>query len=476
MFENIVVIDRSGKPLPQQIYRAISDAVSDGRVPSGMRLPSSRQLADDLSVSRNSVNAAYELLRADGVIAIRPGAAPSVSGPAQFDTARSPDTPRTVPTLSHRGEALAVNLRGKRRHRATELEPGAPDEALFPSDLWARTLRRVARRRYGADAIYENIEGLPRLRTALAGHLHRQRGVVAKPEQILIIPSIQAGLTLAAQCLSAQGQTALVESPGYFGARTAFAGAGLDILPLETDDDGADPSAIGAADPRLIYVTPSHHYPTGARMPLQRRLDLLAAARQSGAIVFEDDYDSEFLWHGRAIAALQGIAGGNEVIYFGTTAKSLLPGLRLAHMVVPELLAMPLAQAQRNMGLRVNLHAQAAYAEMIETGALATHLNRIAKHYEARGRLLVETLGKAFGDTMAIAMPMGGLQTVARLADGFDDRAISDALAKDGFDTPALSTYCTGIKRSGLIIGFADATPDRLARFSASLDRVLRLT
>lgn len=473
MLEGLIVIDPAGGPLPEQIYRAIGEAARSGKLRAGTVLPSSRQLAAGLGISRNSVNAGYELLRADGVVAVRPGAAPRVVAGTDLERARLSGAGE-VRGLSRRGEAIAVNLRGKRGQRHSGyLEPGAPDEALFPADLWARTLRRVARQKFGDAAIYEALEGLPRLKSVLADYLARQRGVNAGPDQILIVPSTQSGLALAAQCLADPGDTGLVESPGYFGARTAFAGAGLVTRALEVDGRGADPSGIGRSGARLVYVTPSHQYPTGARMPLQRRMDLLQAARRTGAIVLEDDYDSEFLWNGRAIAALQGISDGAEVIYLGTTAKSLLPGLRLAYMVVPRDLAGPLAQAQRNLGLRVNIHTQAAFADLIESGALATHLKRIARTYEERGRLLVETLRERFGADLEVDMPMGGLQVVARFARPRDDSPVAAALAAEGFETPSLSSYCAGEKRSGLIIGFADATAKRVARFADRLEQAL---
>lgn len=473
MLEGLIVLERSGAPLPEQIYRAVGEAARSGRLKAGSVLPSSRQLAAGLGISRNSVNAAYELLRADGVIAVRAGAAPQVVARAELEAAELDGAGAHV-RLSQRGEALARDLRNWRGGRhAGQLEPGAPDEALFPADLWARTLRRVARQKFGEAAIYGDVEGLPSLKSALAEHLARHRGVSATASQVIVVPSIQAGLSLAAQCLADPGEVGVVESPGYFGARTAFAGAGLVTKALEVDEQGADPAALAGSGARLVYVTPSHHYPTGARMNLQRRMDLLEAVRREGAVVLEDDYDSEFLWQGRAIAALQGISRGGEVIYLGTTAKSLLPGLRLAYMVVPDTLAGPLRQAQRNMGLRVNIHAQAAYAELIESGALVTHLKRIARLYEARGRLLVETLRKRLGGAIDIAMPMGGLQTVMGFADRVDDTKVAVRLAEEGFETPALSSYCAGNRRKGLVVGFADATDKRVARFAGLLEGLL---
>ncbi|WP_404402519.1 PLP-dependent aminotransferase family protein [Pelagibacterium halotolerans] len=464
---DLIAFDRNGGALPEQIYHAVGDAVRAGRIPPERALPSSRTLARELGVSRNTVNAAYELLRADGIISVRQGAAPRIGTGPELERGRAALRVQP-PHLSTRGEHLAK----QRRHRMLDvglLEPGAPVEDLFPADEWARCLRRVARRQYGAEAMYANVTGLERLQVALAGHLERWRGVVAKPEQLLIVPSTQASLTLAGLCLADPGDTALVESPGYWGARIAFAQTQLEVRALEVDADGADPDSAGDVNARLIYVTPSHQFPTGTRMPLTRRMALLERARTSGAVILEDDYDSAFLWRGRTIAAMQGISAGAEVIYLGTASKSLLPGLRLAYMVVPEPLVPAFSQVQRDMGLRVNIHAQAALAEFIESGALTTHLRRITRIYEARGRLLIDTLRTVLGDRIEADMPMGGVQTVISFRGPVDDEAVSQRMQATGFNTPALSGYCIGKPRSGLIVGFAEATPDIAQRFARTL-------
>lgn len=474
MLDGLVRIDPARGPLPEQISHAVAQAVRAGRLKPGAHLPGSRQLATRLGISRNSVNAAYELLRAQGIIAIRHGAAPRVAIESAFEAVESEGQAERV-SLSRRGELLSLDLRGPAGLGGTgQLEPGAPDEDLFPAVLWARALRRAARRRFGKASAYADMQGLPHLRAVLADHLSRQRGVAATAGQIIVLPSTQAALTLVAQCLADPGEVAWVESPGYFGARTAFAAAGLDVRGIAVDEHGADPSKIACGPPpRLIYVTPSHQFPTGARMTLQRRLELLESARRVGAVIVEDDYDSEFLWQGRAIAALQGISRGEEVVYLGTTAKSLLPGLRLAYMVVPPSLAEPVTQAQRNLGLRANIHAQAAFADLIESGIFVTHLRRLGKLYAARGSMLVQGVRSRVGGRADIAMPMGGLQTVIRFASRVDDAVIAGSLVEEGFETPALSRYCVGAPQAGLVVGFADATEKRVTRFADCLARAL---
>nr|WP_209001920.1 PLP-dependent aminotransferase family protein [Stappia albiluteola] len=455
---------RADVALPEQIYRSIRSAVGDKRLATGDALPSSRALAAALDVSRNTVNAAYELLAAEGIIEVKPGARPRIAAMDSLDAAASSvRTGGEAPGVSRRGAALAQNARSEiyaaEAPSKGQLQPGSPAEDCFPRDDWARALRRAARRVSGGVLQYQETAGYPALRAVLAGYLARERGVRAKASQVLVLPSAQACLHLVTLTLSDPGDCAWLEDPGYLGARAAFLAAGLTIEPLPVDADGADVGAMATGSrPKLVYVTPSHQFPLGSRMALDRRLALLERARAAGAIILEDDYDSEFLFHGRPIAALQGLGSGEEVVYLGTFSKSMLPGLRIAYMVVPERLAGPLAQAQRNAGLLVNIHTQAALAEFIESGHYRAHLKRIRSTYEARGRKLVERSRARLGNRVAVEMPVGGVQLVARFGAGIDDRTVVERMAKKGYAVSALSGYGLAASLSGLVIGFAGAT------------------
>lgn len=450
--------------LPEQIYRAIRSAVGEKRLSAGETLPSSRALAAALNVSRNTVNAAYELLTAEGIIEVRPGARPRIASMERFDAAAGEaGTGAAAGGISERGAAYCQDARAaiyaRKAPARIRLQPGAPAEDCFPRDDWARALRRAARRVSGGALLYQEMAGYPALRATLARYLARERGVRADASQVLVLSSAQACFHLVTLALSDPGDCAWLEDPGYLGARAAFLAAGLAIEPLPVDADGADAGRMAAgSEPKLIYVTPSHHFPLGHRMALDRRLALLERARAAGAIILEDDYDSEFLFHGRPIAALQGLGTGEEVIYLGTFAKSMLPGLRVAYMVVPERFAGPLAQAQRNAGLLANVHTQAALAEFIESGHYRAHLKRIRTAYEARGRRLVEKLRARLGNRIAVEMPVGGVQLAARLGADVDDRAVVERMAEKGFAVSALSGYGLAVDLRGLIIGFAGAT------------------
>lgn len=458
------------EPLTAQIYRAARDAIRAGRLPAGERLPSSRSAAAALGVSRNTVVAAYDLLRAEGVVEARQGSAPVVL--AVEATAPSPPAaPRAA--LGPRGAALGADVRaGLYSAPAGLLMPGAPDEALFPRAPWAAALRRAALRRHGRSAGYADYAGLPALREALAARLAADRGVVATPEQVIVVAGAQAAFTLCAQVLAEPGAAALVETPGYAGARAAFAGAGLRLSPLPVDAAGAD---IARADPdaALAYVTPSNQYPLGLRMTLARREALAAWARARGAWIVEDDYDSEFHWRGRAIAALQALAP-DATVYVGSASKALLPALRVAWLVAPAALAGPLAQAARNLGVGANLHTQAALADLMETGGWRAQIRRIAKAYETRGRLLADALEARLGDRLAVHRPDGGLQLAVAFRDAHAERPAMAALGAAGFAVAALSRYGLGAPaRAGLLIGFADADAARVERFCAVLDACL---
>ncbi|MGX1495886.1 GntR family transcriptional regulator/MocR family aminotransferase [Labrenzia sp. MBR-25] len=466
--EGILSLKRSGEiPLAEQIYRGFREAVRTGLLRSGTKLPSTRRLAVSLNVGRNTVNTAYDLLQAEGVITVRTGAAPRVTeGLLPEGSNARPMADAGGPRLSRRGQTLSANLRGEGwAYRQGGLQPGAPALDLFPYEEWARCLRRAARLERSADLHYQNFAGLQALKQQIARHLAAERGVRAEPERILITSSTQASLTMLTQVLTDPGDEVWLEEPGYLGARTAFSGAALTIRPLPTDGDGADASKMGRLDtpPKLIYVTPSHHYPLGARMPLSRRLALLDVARTCGAVILEDDYDSEFLFEGRPVAALHGLADEGQVVYLGTFAKSLLPGLRIAYCVVPGILVAPLTQTMRNIGCSANVQAQAALARFMDSGAYQKHLKQIRPVYLERGTLLAETLKHRLGNQVEVAPLTGNVQLTVMFREPVNDIAVALAMQDRGFAVSPLSNcYLSEAGRPGLIVGFAGANPRQI--------------
>lgn len=455
-------------PLPVQLFAALGVAIRNGKIADRAKLPSTRHAAQMLGVSRSSITTAYDLLRAEGIIEMRPGSRPRARLPA------SPAADRfesVAPALSARGQRMAQDPR--RASYATEsgrLAPGLPDEHEFPADLWAQILRRQARQARGDEAGYGSYHGARALRETLCARLASDRGLTVTPEQILITPGTQASLTLVTQIMTDPGDTIAIEDPGYVGAKASFLAAGATLYPVPVDRHGMQIEAL-PQEARLVYITPSNQYPLGGRMGIERRLALLEHARNHGALIIEDDYDSEFLWHGREIAALAAHGRGAECVYLGSASKALLPGLRLGWMVVPQALIDPMRAAHRSMGCAANLHAQLALSELMESGQYRRHLRHIARLYQARGEALYEALRSCEG--VSVTRPRGGVQLGLRFEKKGSESRSQKALAEAGYRVARLSALCLTTPQEGLVIGFATLRPDDPARIAAVLEKAL---
>ena len=448
----------SDETLPLQLARAIRQAALAGRLAEGDALPATRACADLLGIGRNAVITAYELLAAEGIITTAQGKRPRI---APLHLPASPAAPQAI-ALSQRARALPVTP----TPHATRMSPGSPDPRLFPADLWGRALRRAARHRQDGAEGYTHFAGLPELRQVLADHLHRHRGLAVGPDDILITSGTQASLTLCAHGFADTGARALVENPGYRNARTAFVAAGLDCAPLPVDAQGAAPHLADFAGAKLVYVTPSTQYPAGMRMPMARRLALVAQAKAAGAVVIEDDYDSEFVWHGRGIAAIGALPDRGGVVTIGSAAKSLLPGLRIGWLVAPHGAADGLRQMHRRLGLAANVHAQAALADVMGAGSYRHHIQKISQTYHERMLTLHAALTNALPDGCALSLPDGGLQLTVTCPALADDRQWAAALQALGYGVTALSDYDMTGATKGLVVGFGLMEPREAKPFA----------
>ncbi|WP_068085969.1 PLP-dependent aminotransferase family protein [Polycladidibacter stylochi] len=476
----------SGEGLAKQIYRQIRRAILEGILPASSFLPSTRQLAIQLKVSRSSINEAFELLAAEGLIELRFKARAKVNSidvapvgrvGLHNDLALKNGVSAGAGYVSKRGEQLGRSYRFEPRGmRSSRMVPGMPSVKLFPKQEWARALRQAGNELSLHDSGYLTSSGLAYLKEVLSGYLSEYRGVNADAEQIIIVPGTQAALTLAAYLYADLGDTALIEDPGYLGARAAFLNSGLLLKASRANDLAHNIRQLAQQEcaARLVYVTPSHQFPQGGVLALKDRLALLEAARASGAMIIEDDYDSEFLHYGRPIVALQGLSKNGEVTYIGTTAKSLIPALRLAYMVVRREDVCRVAHAQRNLGLLANAHSQLALAHFIEDGAFRRHLRRITRHYSATAEILWKMLIARFPDKLIVEKPSAGVQMCLLFTGEWavvNDKAIANKLNDVGFGVNPLSIYCYEIEQSGLIVGTADTTLLECEQFCDALAR-----
>jgi GntR family transcriptional regulator / MocR family aminotransferase len=445
----------ASEPLHRQLYRLLRQRILDGELHAGTRLPSSRTLAADLNLSRNTVVTAFEQLSCEGFIQMRVGqgtvVASGVSRPVE--TPKAPPTPALSELsisgrrLAHRHRSLPENLAG------LVFQPGVPDVREFPRAAWARlATRRFKLLADGVDG-YAHSGGFGPLRESLAAYLSASRGVRCGAHQILVTTTAQAALDLATRMLTDPGDGAWTEQPGYVGARASFEAHGLSVHAVDVDIDGAVVDQL-KVEHKVGYVTPSHQFPTGRTLSLERRLALLEWARAANGWIFEDDYDSEFRYANRPVGAVQGLEPGGRVIYVGSFSKTLFPGLRVAYLVVPDGLAQDFRQALRQTGQEPPLAIQAALHDFIELGHFARHVRRMRGIYAGRRAAVVDALTRL---ARGLGQPLtadGGLQLTLQLNPGLDDKVLASAAREGGFGAEALSRY--GLRPGapgGLVLG-----------------------
>jgi GntR family transcriptional regulator/MocR family aminotransferase len=450
-------LDRKDKqPLHRQLYSAIRRAILDGKLGAGDRLPSSRELTLDLKLSRNTVIAAINQLIVEGYLVSHIGSGTFVQDNVPKASGnRRAALERAAPKLSNRGDALASTYCANQ----LEVQPfssSIADFSAFPVALWQRLQNKHWRMSYHDMLDYSDSGGYAPLRRALAHYLRVFRSVPLDSDQVIITSGTQQSLTLCAQLLADHGDTVWLEDPAYWGAIKAFMSADLHPHPVSVDQDGIAPrTADELMPPRLIYVTPSHQYPTGAVMSLVRRHEILSIARRHQAWVLEDDYDSEFRFSGPPISSLAGLDTDERVLYMGSFSKVLYPGLKLGYLVVPKQLVSAFRLAHYDLNRPGQLPLQAALAEFIEIGHFASALRRARQSYAERRRCLLAALQPCLGPLARITGAEQGLHLCLRLAEDADDVGLAEQLAQVGLTVRPLSAYC--LKRQdarGLVIGY----------------------
>jgi len=481
-------------PLYQQLYTHMRTAILSGELKGGMKLPSTRALADELGVSRNTILNAYEQLLAEGYLE-------SVEGSGTFVARVLPDlllttTPghRRVSTDTRRAESRPplFSERARLQLAAPQMSPSLPPSSkgvprpfsfgmpaldAFPYELWSRLVVRQARRMPDSAFTYQDAAGYRPLREAIAAHVTLSRRVHCTPEQIVIVSGAQGALDLASRMLLNAGDPVWMEDPGYFGARGALLGAGAQIIPVPVDNEGlvvADGIAR-APHARLVYITPSHQFPLGVTMSLARRLALLDWAKRAEAYILEDDYDSEYRFAGRPLAALQGLDDAERVIYIGTFSKVLFPALRLGYLILPPPLVEAFLTVRRLMDVHTPMLEQAVLTDFIAEGHFRRHLRRMRTLYAERRAALLEAVREL---PLEIHSPEAGIHCIGWLPDGMDDLALARRAAAHGLNLWPVSSFSIkpSSTRKGLVLGYGEysvkAIKDGVRRLAAAMRSV----
>jgi len=475
----LLPLDPSSRtPLHRQIYDGVRAGILAGRFAASMRLPSTRVLAAELGVARNTVVLAFDQLVAEGYLSTRRGGGTRVRAAmpdslmgvrAARPAARAiresappkSQTPSRVPARWARIMARDPEFGARRDGVAAPFTLGMPAVDAFPATLWSR----ITARRWRNGAVYLGhaaTAGDVALRNAIAAYVTSARGARCTPEQIFIVSGAQQALDLAARVLVEPGDDVWMEDPGYAGARAALAGAGARVIGVPVDEEGMNVGAGERAAPnaRLAYVTPSHQFPLGTIMSASRRLALLTWARRVEGWVLEDDYDSEFRYAGRPIPCLQGLdaerGDTRRVLYIGTFSKTLAPALRLGYLIVPDELIDAFRVARAIAGGHAPTTDQGVLADFIGEGHYVRHVRRVRALCAERQQALLEAAGEEIGSAMQLAPDAAGLHMVGWLREGVSDDVAAAAALREGVDVAPLSRYSARTPaRGALLLGYA---------------------
>ncbi len=476
-----VELDGQG-PRYAQLIRALKAAILDARLPAGSRLPASRTLARELDVSRNTVLAAYEQLQAEGFLLGRVGSGSYVADvgsrgtPARRHPGQTPVAP--LSPFARRAVATTDGARIPGREHADlryNLQYGVPLTNPALASAWRREINRAVER---AEFDYPDAQGLSALRVQICDYLSRRRGVDAQPDDVLVISGTQQAFALAARVLLDARDTVVLEDPHYRGARQIFVANGVRVRGVRVDADGLVPAALPARA-RLAVVTPSHQFPTGALLPLARRVELLEWAALSRAWLIEDDYDGEFRFGGRPLAALKSLDRDGRVIYIGSFSKTLFPALRLGYMVLPSSLRAAFCAAKWLEDRGSNTLEQAALAHFMASGGFERHLRRAAQTLRARRAAMLAGLKRHAAQAVEVVDSNAGMHLTAWLRAGshVDCERLAAHARERGLGLYTIAPYALQAPlRPGLLLGYAGLPPADIEAALRLFGRCLRET
>lgn len=467
-------------PMNRRLYHLVREAILSHLLQPGLQLPSSRDLALELRLSRNTVIYAYEQLIAEGYLETRVGAGTFVTDtvPDQIADLAAHKLGGSGQTaffnLSARGRSLIANA-GVGSSQLGAFATGMPDVSKFPNKVWSR-LQNAVWRRSRADLMgYGQAGGYAPLREQIAEYLRLARSVNCNADQVIITTGAHQSIDVAGKLLAESGDRAWIEDPSYWGTRSVLKALEIETVPIPVDQEGMQlRGADMQSPPRFIFTTPSHQYPLGNVMSLSRRRMLLEYAAAHQAWIVEDDYDSEFRYGSRPLASLQGMDIHNRVLYIGTFSKTLFPGLRIGFLVVPEALAEPFAKGISELYRGGQIYTQAVLSEFMAEGHFTSHIRRMRLLYGERMRLLQEAVKVHFGNRI-VTDGDAGLHLILRLPAHCDDLAITQQARLKGLIVRPLSSYYLNPAHSqrGLILGYASVPNEQIAPAFAQLAQII---
>lgn len=475
--ELAIHIDRNaGRSIQQQLVDHVRDAILDGRLASGTRLPSTRGISEQYGISRNVVLAAYGDLYAEGYIEGHHGSGTFVVEDLPIQPhPTAPPSPSMSRWLRKPSPEAPVDLAPTDKDQITiDFQLGRPSMEPLPERLWRQLWRQMATQL--PPEAYGPPEGYPELRAAIAGYLGRSRGIACHADQVMITSGSLQAIDLLGRALLQPNDLIGYEDPGYPRSLVNLRLNGARIAPIPVTDDGLDPSALDQLPepPLLVYTTPSHQYPTGARMPVSARLALLDWAGNADALIIEDDYDSEFRFDGPPLPALTGLDHEGRTVYVGTFSKMLSPSLRIGYVVGPAALIERLVEYKRLTDFQTSWPVQVVLTSFIESGRLERHIRRMRRHYAAKRQLLGAILGN-LEDRARLRGLEAGLHAFLEIMPPLDASKIARQAWQRGIHVSTIDEYFIGPPdRQGLLLGYGGVAPGKIERGAQIIAELIR--
>jgi len=477
-----LTIDRdSSVPIYRQLDASLRRLILGGTLSSGQKLPSTRELAQELGVSRITVKTVYEQLVTEGYAVAKTGAGTFVSEALDIEATPKIRRPRRRPKpptieISERAEAIMSSKASMRHGKTSPFRPGVPALDQFPVKLWSKYLLDAMTSAKRRNLSYGEVNGSTELRASIARHLADARGMQVDPDQIIVTSGAQQAFVLIAFVLLNSGDTVWYENPGHIAGRDVMQIMGADVVPVPIDCEGMDLDFAAKTHPRptLIFTTPSHQQPLGTTMSLGRRLALLSYAQENSAWIIEDDYDSEFRYRGRPLPALSALDSERRVFYVGTFSKTMFAAIRLGYVVVPPGLIDTFAKARSLLGQNSSAVVEQALSRFMDDGRFVEHIRKMRHIYRARRDTLFDCLTKDCADSIEPQPTDAGMHMLAWLKNGMRDQAAHLKLLEAGIESLPLSAYCIEpLERSGLILGFSGISESRIPKLVKRMSVVL---
>ena len=471
----------SSAPIYRQIEDFLRQMILDGALLPSQKLPSTRELALELGVSRITIKSVYEQLISEGYVQGKTGAGTFVSEGLDGETPVVPsvDTIRKDyfdGNFSKTAEHISFSQASARYGSILPFRPGVPALDKFPVKRWNKYLSRATTKSGIANFSYGDLLGSEKLRASIAHHLADSRGMKVDPKQILITSGAQQAFVLISYVLMNKNDTVWYENPGHIAGRDLLKIVGGDVSPVPIDKEGLNlPYAVlNFSKPKLIFTTPSHQQPLGITMSLQRRLTLLKYAHENASWVIEDDYDSEFRYRGRPLPALAALDKVGRVLYVGTFSKSLFPSVRIGYVVVPEILVDTFAKTRNIFGQTSSAITEEALSNFMDDGGFAEHIRKMRRLYRERRDILLDALKNHCSNILEPQQTDAGMHIIADIKNGMSDRLAHLELLNAGIDSLPLSIYYEGsVQRQALVLGFSGVQKKVIPKLVTKMGRVL---